>query len=182
MARDLRSSNVADLDAAATLDGTEVVGGEQNGRDVKITTTSIAALGGGGGGGPTTNPVSIAQGGTAATTAAAALTALGAQPLTPTINDQTGTTYTLVLGDNGTLVTLSNGSAIALTVPANASVAYPINTQIQILQKGAGQVTVGITTDTLNGTPGLKTRAQYSMATLTKITATSWVLAGDLSA
>lgn len=102
--------------------------------------------------------------------------------LTPTINNQTGTTYGLVLADASTLVTLSNASAIALTIPANASVAFPINTQIQILQLGAGQVTVGITTDTLHGTPGLKTRAQYSQATLTKITSTSWIAAGDLSA
>ena len=51
---------------------------------------------------------------------------------TPTINDarqnltlnaQTGTTYTLVLTDNGRFVTLSNAAAIALTVPLNSSVA-----------------------------------------------------------
>ena len=110
------------------------------------------------------------------------LTGLDTRYLTPALNNQTGTSYTLVLADGSTLVTLSNAAAIALTIPANASVAFPVNTQIQILQLGAGQVTVGITSDTLNGTPGLKTRAQYSMATLTKITATSWVIAGDLSA
>lgn len=98
------------------------------------------------------------------------------------INNQIGTTYALALGDAGQLVTLSNASAITLTIPANASVAFPVGTQIQILQLGAGQVTVGITTDTLNATPGKKTRAQYSQATLTKVTATSWIAAGDLSA
>ncbi len=110
------------------------------------------------------------------------LSQLDLRYLTPTINNQVGTSYTLVLADAGTLVTLSNASAIALTIPANASVAFPVNTVIQSLQLGAGQVTVGITSDTLHGTPGLKTRAQYSMATLVKITSTSWIIAGDLSA
>lgn len=98
------------------------------------------------------------------------------------INNQTGTSYTLVLGDAGANVTLSNASAIALTIPANASVAFPIGTQILITQLGAGQVTVGITTDTLNARVGKKLVGQYSEATLTKKTSTMWVLSGDLSA
>lgn len=98
------------------------------------------------------------------------------------INNQTGTTYTTVLADAGALITLSNSGSIALTIDSNANVAFPIGTQIQILQLGAGQVTVGITADTLHGTPGLKTRAQYSQATLTKILVTTWVASGDLSA
>lgn len=98
------------------------------------------------------------------------------------INNQTGTSYTLVLADAGELVTLSNASAIALTIPANASVAFPIGTQIQIMQIGAGQVTVGITTDTLNARIGKKLAGQWAQATLTKITSTIWVIDGDVSA
>lgn len=99
------------------------------------------------------------------------------------LNAQTGTTYTFVLADNGKLVTLDNASAIAVTVPTNASVAYATGAQINIVQKGAGQVTVsGDTGVTVNATPGAKTRAQWSAATLIKIDTDSWVLLGDLSA
>jgi hypothetical protein len=110
---------------------------------------------------------------------------------TPTINDarqnitlnaQTGTTYTLVLTDNGRLVTLSNASAITLTVPTNASVAYATGAVINIQQIGAGQVTVaGDTGVTVTGT-GTKLRTQYSAAALVKTGTDSWTLIGDLSA
>jgi hypothetical protein len=110
---------------------------------------------------------------------------------TPTINDarqnitlnaQTGTTYTLVLTDNGRLVTLSNASAITLTVPTNASVAFATGAIINLQQIGAGQVTVaGDTGVTVTGT-GTKLRAQYSAAALVKTGTDSWTLIGDLSA
>jgi hypothetical protein len=110
---------------------------------------------------------------------------------TPTINDarqnltlnaQTGTTYTLVLTDNGRLVTLSNASAITLTVPTNASVAFATGAVINIQQIGAGQVTVtGDTGVTVTGT-GTKLRTQYSAAALVKTGTDSWTLIGDLSA
>ncbi len=99
------------------------------------------------------------------------------------INAQTGTTYTLVIGDDGKIITLSNASAITLTVPTNASVAFPIGTRIDLIQKGAGQVTVAAAGGvTINATPGLKARAQYSAATLIKEATNTWYLVGDLSA
>ena len=98
------------------------------------------------------------------------------------LNDQTGTTYTLVLSDRGKLITLSNASAITLTIPANASVAFAVGTQIEILQKGAGQVTVAITSDTLNSSgSATKLTGQWSSAVLTKIASTTWVMAGDIT-
>jgi hypothetical protein len=98
-------------------------------------------------------------------------------------NAQTGTTYTLVLADQGKLVEMSNASAITLTVPLNSSVAFPTGTQINLLQTGAGQVTVaGAGGVTVNATPGLKLRAQWSSATLVKRGTDTWVLLGDLSA
>jgi hypothetical protein len=103
------------------------------------------------------------------------------EPLGQTLNAQTGTTYSLVIGDAWKLITLSNAGAITLTIPANASVAFPIGTHIDIMQLGAGQVTTTITSDTLRSTPTAKTRAQYSMATLIKIASTTWVISGDLA-
>lgn len=101
----------------------------------------------------------------------------------PLLNAQTGTTYTLVLGDAGKFVTLSNAAAIALTVPTNASVGFAIGTSVDIVQLGAGQVTVaGAGGVTVNSTPGLKLRAQYSAGTLIKTASDTWLLVGDISA
>jgi hypothetical protein len=98
-------------------------------------------------------------------------------------NAQGGTAYTLALSDDGQLVELSNSSGVALTVPPNSSVAFPIGTQIQLLQTGAGQVVVtpgaGVT---INANPGLKIRAQWGFATLLKRSTDTWVLVGDLVA
>jgi Na+-translocating ferredoxin:NAD+ oxidoreductase RnfG subunit len=100
-----------------------------------------------------------------------------------TLNAQTGTTYTLVLSDAHKVVTLNNASPIALTVPTNASVAFSVGDQISLVQTGAGQVTVaGAGGVTVNSTPGLKLRAQWSGSTLLKTAENSWVLFGDLSA
>lgn len=99
------------------------------------------------------------------------------------INIQTGTTYTTVLTDASKLVTLNNGSAITLTIPPNSSVAYPIGTKIDLLQIGAGQVTVaGGAGVTVHSTPTLKLRAQYSGGTCIQYAANTWIFAGDLAA
>jgi hypothetical protein len=99
-------------------------------------------------------------------------------------NAQVGTTYTPVLTDAGKVVTLTNGSAITLTVPTNASVAFPIGTQITIAQMGAGQVTVagaaGVTVYSADSF--LKLRAQYSSGTLIKTATNTWLLIGDIAA
>jgi hypothetical protein len=99
------------------------------------------------------------------------------------INTQTGTTYTTVLADQSKLVTLNNGSAITLTIPANSSVAYPVGTKIDFAQLGAGQVTVaGAGGVTVNATPTLKFRDQYSAASCIKTATDTWLLVGDLEA
>lgn len=98
-------------------------------------------------------------------------------------NTQTGTTYTLVLTDAQKLLTLNNAAAITVTIPTNASAAFPYGataTGIDFLQLGAGTVTFTPDTGvTLNGTPGLRTRAQYSGGTLLKVDINSWVIVGD---
>jgi len=97
-------------------------------------------------------------------------------------NAQTAS-YTLVLDDKNKIVEMNVASANNLTVPPNSSVAFPVGSQINILQVGAGQTTVvagaGVT---INSTPGLKIRAQYSYATLIKRATNTWVLVGDISA
>jgi len=99
-----------------------------------------------------------------------------------TINAQVAS-YTLVLTDKNKLVEISNASANTLTVPPNSSVAFPVGSTITILQTGAGQCTLtagaGVT---VNGTPGLKLRTQYSSATLIKRATDTWVALGDMVA
>ena len=100
-----------------------------------------------------------------------------------TTNAQTGTTYTLALTDaNNTMVELSNTSAITVTVPLNSSVAFPVGSQINLLQTNTGQVTVaGASGVTVNATPGLKFRDRWSGASLIKRSSDGWVLVGDVS-
>lgn len=96
------------------------------------------------------------------------------------VNNQTGTSYTLVLGDGGKLVTFSNAAAIALTVPTNASVAFPTGVRIKLTNKGAGTVTVaGAGGVTLNGNQ--LTIAQNRSAMLYKLDTNTWVMTADPS-
>lgn len=86
------------------------------------------------------------------------------------------TTYNFVLVDANDIVTLNNAGAVSAVVPANGAVAYPIGTQIDVINLGAGTVTLSITTDTLNQNVGGLTMAQYDKRTLTKVATTVWVL------
>ena len=106
-----------------------------------------------------------------------------------TIDPKTGTTYTFALTDaNNELITASNASAQTYSIPTNASVAFPIGSQINIIQIGAGQVTInavtpGTTTVLSNGATAAspKLRVQYSSATLIKVGTDTWYVIGDIS-
>ncbi|TXH12669.1 MAG: hypothetical protein E6R03_12490 [Hyphomicrobiaceae bacterium] len=98
------------------------------------------------------------------------------------VNAQTGTTYTLALGDAGKIVDLNNASAITLTVPPYTDVDFEIGTLIGIVQSGAGAVTVaagsGVTINSLSSALGLSGR--YGVATLRKTAANTWHLFGGI--
>lgn len=102
------------------------------------------------------------------------------------VNAQTGTTYTFVLTDRDDLVTASNASAQTYTVPLNSSVAFPTGTLVNLIQIGAGQVTVvgagGVTVLSTGATAATpKTRAQYSVLTLIKAGTDTWYATGDIA-
>lgn len=105
-------------------------------------------------------------------------------PIVRSRNAQTGTTYTLVLGDAGNVVSMNNGSANTLTVPPNSSVAFPVGTQVDLAQLGAGQTTLapgaGVTIRSDAGK--LKLSGQYVGATLLKLATDEWLLAGNIAA
>lgn len=95
------------------------------------------------------------------------------------------TNYTLVIGDVNKYKRLSHATGINCIVPNNASVAFNVGTQVHVAQSGAGQVTfVEDTSVTINKPASqlLKTKEQYSMATLVKVGTDEWDLIGDLEA
>ena len=101
-----------------------------------------------------------------------------------TLNAQTGTTYSLVIGDaTYKLVTLSNAAAITLTVPPSL---FAIGDTINLQQIGAGQVTFaagsGVTITSTGATSAApKLRAQFSAATVICTAADTFTIVGDLS-
>ena len=93
-----------------------------------------------------------------------------------TLNDQTGTAYTLLAGDNGKVVVLNNGSAVTVTVPSGLGAGF----NCSFVQKGAGQVTFSASSTTINNRQShTKINAQYGVASLVAYAADTFVLAGD---
>ena len=109
-------------------------------------------------------------------------TAEGVPSRTPII--QKTASYTLSsLTERDDLIEMSSSSAMTLTIPLNSAVAFPVGTSIDILQTSTGQVTIaGDAGVTVNATPGLKLRTQWSSATLFKRAENTWVVFGDLTA
>jgi hypothetical protein len=109
----------------------------------------------------------------------------------PKINlafDAETASFTAVLANNGQVVTMDNSSANTFSIPTNASVAFPIGTQINVLQIGTGQTTIQAVT---SGTTSIlstgataaapKLRARYSAATCLKAGTDLWYVFGDVS-
>lgn len=97
------------------------------------------------------------------------------------INNQTGTTYTLVIGDAGGMVRMNNAAANTVTVPPNSSVAFTTGTIVCFTQVGAGQTTlaagVGVTIDTPSS---LSVAAQWGQICVDKVATDTWDASGYL--
>lgn len=98
------------------------------------------------------------------------------------INEQVGTSYTLVAGDLGKQITLANIAAISLQIPTHAAVPYPTGSMIAIVQGNTGTVTVVAPTDgSLHSAGGMyRLYERYSGACLVKQSHSSWILFGDV--
>ena len=102
---------------------------------------------------------------------------------TLSFNAQTGTTYTLVIGDLGKWVTASNASAITITVPPSV---FSTGNIVNVQQIGAGQVTFaqgsGVTITSTGATSTApKLRAQYSACTIVCTGSNTFTIVGDLA-
>ena len=102
-----------------------------------------------------------------------------------TIDNKTAN-YILVIGDKNKLIEMNlTGTANTVTIPTNSTVAFPIGTQISVVQMGTGktQIVAGQPAVTeIRATPGTYLRAQSSSCTLVKRATDEWYVFGDLSA
>ena len=104
-----------------------------------------------------------------------------------TLNAQTGTTYTTVIGDSyQTLITQSNASANAIKIPPNANVAHPVGTVITVLNIGAGLCTISAVTSgtttilSAGSTAAAPTVAQYKSCAIIKTGTDQWYVVGSI--
>lgn len=111
---------------------------------------------------------------------------LGAEPLGQlAVATAKTASFTLALADAGVFTPANHAStAINATVPPNSSVAFPINTRIEIGRYGAAAVTLvagaGVTIRSEAGF--LNLNAQYSAVSLLKIGTDEWWAFGSLKA
>lgn len=94
------------------------------------------------------------------------------------LNPQGGS-YTFVLGDsNSTLTQATSASATNFTLPPNASVAYPIGSEIPLVWDGTGQPSfvagAGVTINSSSG--DLTVPSRYSVAVAVKVATNTWYL------
>jgi hypothetical protein len=105
----------------------------------------------------------------------------------------TATTYSPVLSDAYSLIVAQNtANNLSIQIPTNASIAYPIGTQLNFCWNPSGPVgayTVTITaassgTTTINSTGATSAspvlRVPYCFATAIKIGTDSWLVSGDI--
>lgn len=97
----------------------------------------------------------------------------------PASAQATGSAITLALTDAGKRVPNTSGGWV---IPANASVAFPVDTAIVLYNNSGSSQTISITSDTLRwagtASTGSRTLAQYGVATIVKVASTTWVITG----
>lgn len=102
-------------------------------------------------------------------------------PVTQTLSAVT--TGAPALTDIGGAILITDTSFTTLTIPANSSVAFPVGSSVTVINaQNTTAISIAITTDTMTlinaGSTGTRTLAKWGMATLVKVTSTSWVING----
>lgn len=86
------------------------------------------------------------------------------------------------LDDRDSIIEMNSVAENTLTVPTDSIINFPKGTTIDIIQANTGQTTVvAMSGVTINSTPGNQLRQQWSVATLLKRDANTWLLFGDLT-
>jgi hypothetical protein len=96
--------------------------------------------------------------------------------------------YTAVIADSyQVLDSMNKATAIAYKIPTNASVAFPIGTVLNILNKGAGVCTISATTSgtttilSAGAVAAAPTLSQYKMAAAVKVATDTWYVVGAIA-
>lgn len=96
------------------------------------------------------------------------------------VRTQSGTSYTLVLGDAGDYIQTTSTTAVTITVPNQVTVTWAADTEIYFEQNNTGQITfVGASGVTINSSETLKTFARYSVVALKRVASDVWTLTGE---
>ena len=155
--------------------------------DVTIDNTGVTTV-------ATINSVAVATvtagaalGATALPLAGGAMTGAitGNQDITgkrPIVTDTTAT-IDLTLGTHeGTFIYSDSALAVTVNILLNTAQAFPVGTEIDIIQAGAGQVTITPAGSVnLNGaTSAIPITAQWGGATLKQITVDNWIIVGKI--
>lgn len=100
-----------------------------------------------------------------------------------TTGNQSTNVHSPLLADAGKIIEMNFSVANTVEVRANNQEAFPVGTQITIIQTGTGQTTISTNEEAvvINATPGKKLRAQWSSATLVKRATDTWIVIGDLT-
>ena len=100
----------------------------------------------------------------------------------PIVTDTT-TTIDLTLGTHeGTFIYSDSGLSVAANILPNSTQAFPVGTEIDLIQAGLGQVTVtpGIGVNLNGANTAIPITAQWGGATLKQITTDNWIIVGKI--
>ena len=97
-----------------------------------------------------------------------------------------GTSHTLGLADVNRVNATTNGAAVTIAVPTDATTHFPLNAEIYIQQRGAGQVEVTFDAGATvygesDGAGDYKISVQYGTLWLKNCGANIWMIAGRLA-
>jgi hypothetical protein len=98
------------------------------------------------------------------------------------VSETITSSVTLNINNKNRILKVNSSSAITLTIPSNASVPFPINTEVAIIREGSGTVSIapesGVTL--LSTDSKRKIKGQYSSAALLKTASDTWLLIGSI--
>jgi hypothetical protein len=91
--------------------------------------------------------------------------------------------YTFAETDNGTVVESTDASAVTFTIPVHTTTEFPIGAVIDVLQAGAGALTIAAAGGVTLHSAGSKVQisAQWASASLRQRNLDEWVLVGSLA-
>lgn len=104
---------------------------------------------------------------------------IGFKTIPITVDDDA---HAFALVESGNCIQKDSGAAATFTIPANASIAFPVGTVIQIRNRDPDDITLTITTDTLRlaveGTTADITIPQYCECVIEKVATAEWWVSG----